>query len=130
MEICDYWPLITAGISAAVGIGCWYGSQRYSLARDIRKEWNDNVDLIRPALEAELAAPHPLAKEPNQSQITRFVHRLPARQRGRFREAFERYKAEKGENNEMHPDFGFHQYSTTAPIEAVITELLAFMQYK
>lgn len=129
MIACNLWPLFTA----TVGIICWWAGNRQALGRDVRKEWNAQIDKIRPILDRELKDPQPDAERPKSDDVSRFEHMLRRSKRAGFRDAVSRYEKAHDEHKQL-PQLDTwstsYEYTKTEHIEAAITEVLAYLPYK
>lgn len=125
----NLWPLFTA----AVGVICWWAGNRQALGRDVRKEWNAQIEKIRPILDREFKEPEPGAERPKSDDINRLEHMLSASKRAGFRDAVSRYEKAHEEHTQLPQDNPWsisYEYTKTDHIKAAITDLLAYMPYK
>ncbi|MFS2007947.1 hypothetical protein ACEN9F_30505 [Duganella sp. CT11-25] len=126
----DLWPLFTA----TVGVACWWGGNRQALGRDVRKEWNAQVEKIRVVLDRELRELSPDAERPGAADIDRFEHMLSTKHRAGFRNAVERYQKAHDEHTYL-PKSEFiaimtYEYSSTEHIKSAIHDLLSYLPYR
>ena len=85
-------PLITFQISLLTFcLGLFFG-HRLNLGRERRKELNEAINAVRPALLAERDNPCPFNNVISGAEADLIEHRLPSWYRARFRKALARYK--------------------------------------
>ena len=118
---------LIAVVSGMIGVfvGHWL-----TLGRDRRKEFNELVDWIRPALFNEKERLSPMSKGVDKIQFISFSEVLPFWKRHCFDKAVEQYKKSTSNENYVQDSAGQVFYKDTKTVVHSIDSLLRFMKKK